>query len=250
MREQKEALTWNNIFTGSINQSIDVHDLRFVIDETKEDRIQIAIYPFSKGKVTLFTPTSEMPTISHIAIFNLADVMVKPLAVYDSGRDRLVIDMVHLEIFEETFVHDVVSFANNLISNLVVDNVTNIPRLEYHCKCSTPGGEYSEINYFDFWDGTKQILECQNKVCKETYHKECLTDQTLVASSGIAWQCPPCSLESLIDKGRHWSSGRISMTCTIDGLQSGKQCNQLQILHHYIPNLPYQKYCYILPQKD
>ena len=97
--DQRLVLSWNDILSGSINLTLDLKHLRFVIDETKEDRIQFAIYPYREGKVVLSSPTSELPVIGSIAIFNIASTLVKAIVEYDSHRDKLVLDMTHIKIF-------------------------------------------------------------------------------------------------------------------------------------------------------
>ena len=221
MPDQRVVLSWNDILSGSTNTTLDLNHLRFVIDETEEDKIQFAIYPYREGKVVLFSPTSALPVINPIAIFNIASTLVKAIAKRDVQRDKLVLEMTHIEIFEDNFVKQVVSFSNNICKEVIADSVTNIPILEYHCKCNTPGGEYNRINYFDFWDGAKQALECDNNLCKERYHKDCLANGNSIDDSVLTWYCPPCSLGNLIGQAKHWGTGVISNTCTIDGLHSG-----------------------------
>jgi len=220
------ALTLHQVVAGDDAIDIQIHQLPFVYDESKQDRIQFAFSPYSHGNVIIFSPTSEMRDMSSLIIFNLAQKM-KRFAIYNMQLDRFVLDFTQLEIFEENFVKEALCFRDQKNATIVADSVKNFLRVEYHCKCNTPGGENRETNYFDFWDGTKQSIECSAPDCKERYHIECISNDTSANPSLMDWKCPKSSLEELVDHGKYWGTNLITNTCTVDGHMSGLILNYL-----------------------
>jgi hypothetical protein len=218
--DQTRALTLHQIMAGDVAIDIQMHELRFVYDEAKQERIQFAIAPYSNGEILIFSPTSEMCDLNNLIIFNLAQKM-KRFAKYSLKLDRFVLEVRQMEIFEEKFVTDAISFRDQKNATIIVDSSKDLLKVEYHCKCNTPGGEDRQTSYFDFWDATKQAIECSTTQCKERYHIDCLTNKSLVNPSSMDWKCPKCSLKELIGRAKHWSLGPISNTCTIDGHSSG-----------------------------
>jgi len=198
--------------------TIKLHQLKFVVDD--QEMIQFAITPYRLGEALIFTPTKDTADINLLVIFNLSKRM-KDLAAYNQKTGLLRIDFTHFSIFEEKLIDSTISFRDSTASTIIVDSANNLIKVDYHCKCNTPGGEDRGINFFDFWEATKQTIECSNTQCKERYHITCLHDPASVDPSSMNWKCPPCSLEDHVQRGKFWAQSIVKNTCTIDGFQTG-----------------------------
>jgi len=218
--DQTTALTLHHVTSGDDAVDIQMSHLRFVYDETKQNRIQFAINPFARGKVLIFSPTSEMPVMNTLVIFNLAKKM-KRYALHSNASDRFELQFAHIEFFEENFVRDAIRFRDAREGTLIVDSHKKLLKVQYHCKCNTPGGEDRQTNYFDCWDAGIQTIECCVTQCQERYHTTCIELDRTVDVSSPNWTCSKCSLVQLIQRGKFWGSRTISNTCTIDGHQTG-----------------------------
>ena len=218
--DQTTALTLHQVTAGDNAIDIQMSQLRFVYDETKQDRIKFAINPFARGKVLIFSPTSETPVMNTLVIFNLAKKM-KRYALHDIAHDRLELEFAHIEIFEENFVREAIRFRDERNATMIVDSHKKLLKVQYHCKCNTPGGENQQTNYFDCWDAGIQTIECCVTQCQERFHTTCIDPEGTIDVSSTIWKCAKCSLEQQIGRGRFWGSGTISNTCTYDGHQTG-----------------------------
>ncbi len=216
---------------GTVVSDVKLGELRFVTDENEEDKILFAFGCFRKGDLMFLSPTSLMKDTSSMVSFHIVNNL-RELAVYNQKSDRLELNVIHVEIFEENFIKAAISFRDALPNTLpiVLDSYKESPTVEYHCKCNTAGGDEDKIDYFENW--TSPTIECRSKDCKERYHISCLNDKD-VNPSTINWQCPRCSLEHLLKEAKHWGTGTIKNTCTIDGPLSGEN-KKFYILFMYI----------------
>ena len=234
MLDNNKALSYSQILTsnsGKILSGITDGELIFVTDENKEDKIQFAFCCFRKGELMFLSPTAEMKEISSMVSFPIASNM-RHLALYNTQSDRLELNVYHAEIFEENFIKASISFRDALPNTLpiILDSYKQSPTVEYHCKCNTVGGDEDNIDYFEYW--TSETIQCSSEGCKERYHTSCLGDKNVNPAS-IHWQCPRCALEHLLKEAKHWGTGTVTNTCTIDGPLSGEN-KKLYLLFMYI----------------